>query len=143
MNPASDASTGQKSRSSASYAVGLASATYLDIRGSEECYRARRYGRPLSLIVVTVSPSAEEALQKWMRSQVRASDIAAYLGNSTYALLLPEADARAVEGVEARLRTALSGLRVSSAAYPSDGTRWEDFLASVRRGITPSPGQAR
>ena len=32
--------------------MGLASSAYLSTRGEEECYRAKRYGRTLALMVV-------------------------------------------------------------------------------------------
>lgn len=128
----------------AKLAGGLASATYLEIRGKEECYRAQRYRRPLSLIVAALSApdrATEERLQKWLQSQVRASDIAAHLGNGAYALLLPESDDRAAAGVISRLSMALPTLRTSTGTYTGDGTTWDEFFRKVSTAVAP-PGQA-
>ncbi len=127
--------------SPARFVEGLATGTYLAIRGKEECYRARRYRRPLALVVVRLNQpdsASESRVQTWLRLQTRASDIVAYLGTSTYALLLPEADEKAASGIIKRLRIALPQLITSSGCLPMDGT-WEDFFNSVRDKISESP----
>ncbi len=122
---------------------GLATGTYLAMRGKEECYRAHRYGRPLALVVVGLDQpdsATESRLQTWLRSQTRASDIVAYLGSSTYALLLPESNAEAASGIINRMRLALPHLVAFSGSYPTDGASWEDFVDNVRRKISEWPG---
>lgn len=118
--------------------MGLASDAYLSIRGAEECYRAKRYGRTLALMVVRLGPPdqpAEHQLQVWIRSQTRTSDIPAYLGESTYALLLPECDQEAAAGLEARLRIAFPHVRVGVSSYGEDCTAWQDMLDIACRGV--------
>lgn len=113
----------------------LASAGYLAIRGKEECYRAHRYGRPLALVLVTLptpDPALEARLQSFLRLETRASDITAYLGSSTYAALLPEADARAAASMLGRLLVVCPNAKAASGAFPEDGRAWDELFASVR-----------
>ncbi len=118
--------------------MGLASRAYLATRGKEECYRAKRYGRALALMVVGLGQSDlanERRLQAWLRSQTRTSDISAYLGESTYALLLPECDQKAAAGLEARLRIGFPHVRVGISSYGEDCTAWEDMLDIACRDV--------
>ncbi len=117
--------------------MGLASRAYLATRGEEECYRAKRYGRALALMVVGLAEPGlpgERRLQAWLRSQTRTSDIPAYLGESTYALLLPECDQKAAAGLEARLRVAFPQARVGISSY-EDCADWDDMLDGACRRV--------
>ena len=118
--------------------MGLASSAYLAIRGKEECYRAKRYGRALALMVVGLGQpdlAGERRLQAWLRSQTRTSDISAYLGEATYALLLPECDQKAATGLEARLRIGFPHVRVGISSYGEDCTVWEEMLDIACRDV--------
>ena len=124
--------------SPASYAEGLPTATYLAIRGKEECYRAQRYRRPLSLVIVGLNQpdsATKNRLRAWLQSQTRASDIVAYLGTATYALLLPESNEEAALGIIDRIKVALPNLKAVSGCYPADGANWEEFFNRTRAKI--------
>ncbi len=115
-------------------AEGLANGAYLAMRGKEECYRAHRYGRPLSLVFVKLQDAdrpTERKLQNWLRSDTRSSDLAAYLGDGQYALLLVETDKAAATSVLTRLLVAFPRAFARAASHPGDGRSWEALFASV------------
>lgn len=125
-------------RDSAGVAEGLASAVYLSWRCEEECYRAHRYGRPLTLLVAELvgesdSSRAERKLQNWLRSHVRMSDIAGYLGDGRYAILLPETDREGARGLETRLRWEFPRVNTGIAVHPQDGRNLEVLVEAARR----------
>ena len=120
----------------AGFPEGLASAFYLGVRCEEECYRARRYGRPLTLLVVELvgqggSSGAEERLQSLLRSQLRLSDTAGCLGEKRYAVLLPETDRDGAATVASRLVEALPHVRAGIAVHPQDGSTLEDLVSAA------------
>ena len=115
---------------------GLVTYWYLARRCDDECYRAARYRRPLTLLVVRITdgpdtPKVEQQLRNWMRSNVRLSDIAAYLGDRTYGLLLPETDRAGAEGLEQRLCVAFQRARTAISAHPEDGGKLETMLRTA------------
>jgi hypothetical protein len=120
------------------FAEGLASPLYLAWRCQEECYRAQRYRRPLSLLVVELaegpdSSRVELQLQNWLRSHVRMSDIAGYLGDRCYAVLLPETDREGAKGLETRLRWEFPRVRTGIGIHPDDGRNLEVLVDAARR----------
>ena len=115
----------------AGFPQGMVSSFYLTLRCSEEAYRAHRYGRPLALLLVEaksgpVSVQLEKRLQSWLRGNMRATDVGAYLGEGRYALLLPETDEAGARGLEARLRSEFPAVRASIRLHPWDNL--EDLL---------------
>ncbi len=119
-------------------AEGLASPLYLTWRCQEECYRAQRYRRPLALLLLEVaveseSSGLEERLRNWLRSHVRMSDIAGYLGDGCYAVLLPETDREGAKGLETRLRWEFPRVKTGISAHPEDGRSLELLVHAARR----------
>ena len=138
-----DRQSGTPDSAQAASEMGLATGAYLSTRGKEECYRAKRYGRALALMVVGLAQpdlAGERRMQVWLRSQTRTSDIPAYLGESTYALLLPECDQQAAAGLEARLRVDFPHARVGISSYGEDCEVWEDMLDFACRGVGRQAG---
>ncbi len=126
-----DRQSGAPDSAQAASDMGLAPGAYLSTRGEEECYRAKRYGRALALLVVGLDQPdipRERKMQAWLRSQTRTSDIPAYLGESAYALLLPECDQEAAAGLEARLRVDFPQAQVGVSSYGEDCATWRDML---------------
>lgn len=122
----------------AGVAQGLASAVYLSWRCEEECYRAQRYGRPLTLLVVELTPGpdssrVERRLQNWLPSHLRMSDIAGQLGDGCYAILLPETDQKGASGLETRLRLEFPRVKTGTAVHPQDGRNLEVLVQAARR----------
>lgn len=119
-------------------AEGLASPLYLTWRCQEECYRAQRYRRPLTLLLLELvgeseSSRLEERLQNWLRSHVRMSDIAGYLGDGCYAVLLPETDREGAKGLETRLRWEFPRVKTGISAHPEDGRNLEVLVHAARQ----------
>lgn len=118
------------------FVEGLVTYWYLARRCDDECYRAARYRRPLTLLVVRVPEGPEMAqtekeLRNWMRSNVRLSDIAAYLGERVYGLLLPETDIEGAKGLERRLRVAFPKAQTTVSEHPDHGRNLETLLSSA------------
>lgn len=116
---------------------GLANHSHLGWRCQEEAYRASRYRRPLTLILMElpapIDPQTEEALQRWLRANIRMSDIPAYLGGGRYALLLPETGEAQGRAVETRLLVDITRLRTRVCTHPREDLRKlvEDCTLSV------------
>ena len=109
---------------------------YLTLRCEEEAYRAERYSRPLTLVVVEPSAWADSwllhgQLTDWLRRNLRASDIVGYLGNARFVVLMPEAERAAVDGVVARLRTDLEGVEAGVSSFPDAGRDCEQLVAAA------------
>lgn len=112
--------------------TGLFAHWYVELRGNEECDRARRYGRPLSVLVVEPSRAAageewatQQAVSNWLARELRQSDIAGYLGNGRYVVIMPEADGGAVGHVIRRLKNDGYATDIGLAVYPTDGESYD------------------
>jgi hypothetical protein len=112
--------------------TGLFAHWYVDLRGNEECDRARRYGRALSVIVIEPSRgvpgeewATQQALCNWLGRELRQSDIAGYLGNGRCVVIMPEADGAAVGHVIRRLKNEGYATDIGLAVYPGDGDTYD------------------
>lgn len=118
------------------FVEGLVTYWYLARRCDDECYRAARYRRPLTLLVVRLGEGPdyediEKQLRNWLRSNVRLSDIAAYLGERMYGLLLPETDEEGAKGLERRLTVAFPKAQTTVSVHPEHGRNLETLLSSA------------
>jgi hypothetical protein len=111
---------------------GLFAHWYVELRGNEECDRAKRYGRSLSVIVIEPARGArgeewatQQALCNWLARELRQSDIAGYLGNGRCVVLMPEADGGSVGHVIRRLKAEGYATDIGLAVYPTDGESYE------------------
>lgn len=135
-----------------------------------EVERARRYGRPLSLIMLDLDgmkqindtfghPVGDEALRRVaqaVRSQVRRVDLPTRYGGDEFMIVLPEASAAEAQAIWERIeaevgRASFDGVRLSASAGV---TQWqpafstvEDFVRTVdqslyrdKRGEPPAGG---
>jgi GGDEF domain-containing protein len=125
--------------------TGLFAHWYMVLRGQEECARAQRYGRPLSLLIIEPRPSngsrewtAKDEIARWVQNELRATDVAGYLGNSRYVILAPEADrGRSAQLVE-RLRNEVGDVDVGVGGLPEDGSEFQtlwDAATTRLRGL--------
>lgn len=111
--------------------TGLHNARYFEQRLRREVARARRYDRRLGLLVLEVEQGEGGDLVapgERIRSVVRASDIASYLGGGRFAVLLPEAAEADAERLHRRIQFALGG-RVDAGG---DGVRIHAGLVALR-----------
>lgn len=114
--------------------TGLFAHWYMALRGQEECARAARYERSLSLLVVEPRGDGRRAhgaiqseIGSWFQTELRATDIAGYVGNGRYVILAPEADTRAIARLASRLRERVEHIDVGSSAFPEDGVMFQQL----------------
>jgi diguanylate cyclase (GGDEF)-like protein len=111
--------------------TGLHNARYFEERLRREIARARRYDRKLGLLLLDLAQGGGVdlvAAGERIRAAVRATDIACHLGESRFAVILPEGAEADAERLHRRLQFALGG-RVDSAA---DGVRVHAGLVELR-----------
>jgi hypothetical protein len=118
--------------------AGLVTSWYLAQRCEEECYRAERYERPLSLVLVDApsdeGPSSQSRVRSWLAKELRKADITAYLGSGRYAVLLPETSKEEAQVLASRLAGAVDGAAAGVSAFPDDGSSLENLLEAAERG---------
>lgn len=114
--------------------TGLFAHWYMTLRGQEECARAERYDRGLSMLIIeprSASATAEWAVKgeidRWIQTELRATDIAGYLGNSRYLILAPEADAAGGVRLVERLHTEVGQVDIGFSAFPEDGAVFQEL----------------
>ena len=112
--------------------TGLFAHWYLELRGNEEADRAKRYARPLSVLVIEPARAAageewatQQALCNWLARELRQSDIAGYLGNGRCVIIMPEADGAAVGHVIRRLKNEGYAADIGLAVHPTDGDTYD------------------
>jgi hypothetical protein len=121
--------------------TGLFAHWYLALRGEEECGRAGRYQRALSLVVVEPrlpegAWGVKDELASWVGQHLRATDVAAYFGNGRYVLLLPETDGEGTDSLLARIRADVSGVALAVADYGTDGSSYDELYACASGRLT-------
>ena len=106
--------------------TGLSNRRYFQERGEEEVLRARRYGRPLSLVMLDVDyfkcvndahgheagDRVLQALAVLLQDTLRATDHIGRLGGEEFALLLPEIDAGEASEIGQRLMQNVAAMQV-------------------------------
>lgn len=112
-----------------------------------ELRRARRYDRPLSVLVLALRATEEtddppasppDLLGELLQDALRETDLVGCLrGTGEYAALLPEADAPAAARGAERLRKLwgarnAAALAAGAATYPADGLVVDDLLERAR-----------
>jgi GGDEF domain-containing protein len=127
--------------------TGLFAHWYLTLRGEEECARATRYDRTLSLLVIE-PPSEDTAsawalkprIGRWIQTELRATDIAGYVGNGRFVVLAPEADHSAIEKLVRRIHQQIDEIDVGISTFPQDGVTydqlWRAALTRLREDDT-------
>ncbi|HXF50701.1 MAG TPA: hypothetical protein VNM43_03340 [Dehalococcoidia bacterium] len=113
--------------------TGLYAYWYLQMRAEEEMSRAGRYQKALSVASFWCSTKdAIERTTETLAGTLRATDLAAYLGNGHFVVLLPETNAEGaaivVERVRERVGEGISGVAVQ---YPDDGETLSDLLETA------------
>ncbi len=117
--------------------TGLFAYWFISLRCEEECHRALRFGRPLSVAVIEpaldTEPWAEatdqitEALQKHLRKV----DLAGYLGNGRFVLVLPETDRAGALLFVKRLRAFLPDIQAGAGGCPEDGETFNELYETA------------
>jgi diguanylate cyclase (GGDEF)-like protein len=103
---------------------------YFDERLRRECARARRYDRALGLLLFEAEDLTDFAVAgERIQGAVRATDVAAHLGEGLFAVVMPEAGQPAAGKLHRRLQFALGG-RVDNG---DEGVRLHAGLVELRR----------
>lgn len=113
--------------------TGLYAYWYLQMRAEEEMSRAGRYRKPLAIVSLwCATKDAIERTTATLPGALRATDLAAYLGNGHFVLLLPETNAEGAGIVVERIRERV-GADITGAAvqYPDDGDRLSTLLETA------------
>jgi hypothetical protein len=123
--------------------TGLFAYWYVELRGNEECDRARRYGRDVSVAVIepdrTVDAwETQERLRDWLRDGTRHTDIAGYLGNGRYVVIMPEADRAAAEAAIARMKEAGLATDAGFACFPEDADTFDALYRAASSTLPPA-----
>jgi CheY-like chemotaxis protein len=93
-------------------------------RAELELMRARRYRRPLSLLVLPDAPPVEA---RYLRTSLREFDIALRIGDRLV-LVLPESDGDGARAVWDRLRPHMGGVTAIVRTVPEDGASLQALL---------------
>ena len=120
--------------------TGLLAPWYVALRCEEECYRASRFGRPLTLLYVQPGSESDEwaasaQLADWLLRKMRRSDIGAHLGHGCFVVLMTETDLEHAGTVVRRLQWAIPQAETSLSSYPEDGKTFEELLAAARERL--------
>jgi GGDEF domain-containing protein len=126
--------------------TGLFAHWYLALRCQEECKRASRYEHPLAVLLIEPARASKawdvnEELVSWLRGQLRATDLAGYLGNGRYVVLMPETALAHAKRVSKRLLRDVAGSEAGLACHPEDGANFDELCAAAQErlaGLKPT-----
>jgi hypothetical protein len=123
--------------------TGLFAYWYVELRGNEECDRARRYGRDLAVAVIepdrgTNARETQRRLRDWLSDDVRHTDVAGYLGNGRYVIVMPEAGPEAAESAIARMKADGIATDAGVACYPMEGENFEQLYRAASTKLPPA-----
>lgn len=121
--------------------TGLLAHWYIALRCEEECHRAERYERPLTLIVIEPEASSEtwkvqDEIADWLGRKLRPADMAAFLGNGRFVVAMPEIGMADALALLARLHLDVAGAETGLASYPQDGSDFEALSGVARSNLS-------
>lgn len=116
--------------------TGLLAHWYIALRCKEECYQADRYQRPLTLLLVEPTRESDAwvvqgQLADWLRRNLRTSDIAGYLGNGRYVVLMPETDLSQAARLALRLCGEVEHAEAGLSSCPEGGDNLKQLSAAA------------
>jgi PleD family two-component response regulator len=118
-------------------ATGLFAYWYLQLRAAEELSRAQRHGKSVvcSSIWAPTQPLIDDMCVR-LRAGLRDHDLAAYLHNGHFVLLLTDTDDAGAEIVLKRLLADVPEVSAAGASFPADGATFDELLecAKARAG---------
>lgn len=116
---------------------------YFELRVGEEVSRCQRYAMSMSLLHIrvgnhskrpTAHPYGEMELVQTFTKKLRSIDLMTKLGESEYAVCLPQTPGVGAKAVARRLMQGMNrdSLVIRLAICPKDGSEFDDLLASAR-----------
>jgi hypothetical protein len=123
--------------------TGLFAHWYVELRGNEECDRARRYGRDVAVAVIEPDRTmnaweTQERLRDWLREGMRHTDVVGYLGNGRYVVIMPEADRTAAEAAIARMKEAGFATDAGLCCFPMEAESFEELYRKASAELPPA-----
>ncbi len=120
--------------------TGLFAFWYITLRCEEECYRAQRYQRPLSVAVLEPEHAAEawsvaEQITRALEKRLRKADLPGYLGNARFVLVMPETDQDGALDVLQRIEEDVAEMQWGLAAFPQDGHSFDQLYEIAARRL--------
>ena len=120
--------------------TGLFAYWYIALRCEEECYRAQRYRRPLSIAVVEPDQTSDswaiaEQITGALEKRLRKADLPGYLGNARFVLVMPETDQDGALDVLRRIEEDVTEMRCGLAAFPQDGHNFDQLYEIAARRL--------
>jgi hypothetical protein len=109
--------------------TGLFAHWYLQLRAVEEISRGRRHGR--GIICLSLWAPTQDAIDELctgLKEGLRDHDLAAYLNNGHFVVLLTETDRAGADVVLQRLFAKCPEAAGASACYPDDGESFDALL---------------
>ncbi|HEY3804903.1 MAG TPA: sigma 54-interacting transcriptional regulator [Kofleriaceae bacterium] len=119
----------------------------LDERLAGEVDRARRYRRPLSVVMLTIDGDTADTDEAWDRvaAQLRTMDLIVEYAPSMHAIVLPELDRNAAAEVSRALiavaHATATGIvtKLGIATFPEDATTADTLISNARRAVQADP----
>lgn len=106
---------------------------YLQMRAGEEISRAKRHGESVVCFSIWVSsPPLTDAVCARLRPGVRDEDLAAYLHNGHFVVLLTDTDAAGARVALHRLLAGLEDVTAATACFPEDGASFDELLECAK-----------
>lgn len=118
----------------------------LDAAAIGEIQRARRYGRPLTVVgFVAGHRKHAAAVAAELRARARVNDVVGFLGSSTVVAVLPETEEGQSTAVVQRLAQGLdaavaASVRVGLTSFPRDEVTWVGLRESLCEQTRPLAG---
>jgi hypothetical protein len=116
------------------WATGLFCSWYMEVRTDDELAGALRSGKTAFLIRLKApAPYLTERVAAWLRTGLRACDVAGVIGPDTFAVLMMDVSAETVERILQRGRQAIGcPLNASISQFPDDGLTFDTLLRQGR-----------
>jgi len=115
-------------------ATGLYAYWYLELRAEEELARSRRFNKPAVLLSLWAStPDAIDATARHLKSGLRTYDLAGYLNNGHFLVILNETNREGASIVLERVREAVGpDVDAGLACFPEDGDSFDALLTHAK-----------
>ena len=105
---------------------------YLELRAAEEIARCRRYGRAMFCVSLWAPAEQVAAVSGRLQTALREHDLAGYLNNGHFVVLLTETHAAGAAIAVERLTQGLLDIGAGTAAYPDDGETFDELLERAK-----------
>ena len=136
--------------------TGLWNFRYLQLQAERELESSERFDRPLSLLIADLDhfksindqhghPVGDEVLVEVaarLRDATRVPDVVARYGGEEFVVLLPGTDAQGAAATAERIRAAVAGVPVASAARGPDGAPLR-LMVTCSVGVATYPADGR